>query len=237
MRTCPHPAHSDVGSIREGLEMRWGTMTTKAKATLVVAIAAVVWVGGVGSAGALVGAAVSNAPTAGSPAKAEAQRFVQTPAPSRTTVPTQTPSATPTPETVVTEVSERTDVPFARTTVEDATMPKGESQVTTAGVVGAKTTTYRVTTVDGVETKREQVREALNRAPVAEVTTIGTYVAPPPAPAPAPEPSQPDLGLITPGAFCADAQNGAVAQAANGRSYQCGGKGADANGHLHWNAM
>jgi hypothetical protein len=44
-------------------------------------------------------------------------------------------------------------------------------------------------------------------------------------------------GLITPGAFCADAQDGAVAQAANGRSYQCGGKGPDANGHLHWNTM
>lgn len=215
--------------------MRWGMMTTKAKATLVVAVAAVVWVGGVGSAGALVGAAVSNAPIAGPPTMGEAQPFVQTPAPTRTTVPTPTPSATPTPETVVTEVSERTDVPFDRTTVEDATMPKGESKVTTAGVLGAKTTTYRVTTVDGVETKREQVSEALNRAPVAEVTTIGTYVAPPPAPAP--EPSQPDLGLITPGAFCADAQNGAVAQAANGRSYQCGGKGADANGHLHWNTM
>ncbi|WP_258027646.1 G5 domain-containing protein [Curtobacterium sp. BH-2-1-1] len=225
--------------------MRWGTMTTKARATLVVAIAAVVWVGGVGSAGALVSAAVSNAPAAGPSATAEAQRFVQTPAPSRTTEPTRTPTAIPTPETVVTEVSERTDVPFARTTVEDATLPKDESHVTTAGVMGAKTTVYRVTTVDGVETKREQVREALNRAPVTEVTTVGTYVAPAPVTAPvpaqqapaAPAPSTQQQGLITPGAFCADAQNGAVAQAANGRSYQCGGKGPDANGHLHWNTM
>lgn len=222
--------------------MRWGTMTTKAKATLVVAIAAVVWVGGVGSAGALVGAAVSNSSTAHPSATAEAQRFVQTPAPSRTATPT--PSPTPTPETVVTEVSERTDVPFARTTVEDAAMPKGESRITTVGVVGAKTTTYRVTTVDGVETKREQVREALNRAPVTEVTAVGTYVAPAPTAAPAPAPQAPaqeapstQQGLITPGAFCADAQSGAIAQAANGRSYQCGGKGPDANGHLHWNTM
>lgn len=54
--------------------------------------------------------------------------------------------------------------------------------------------------------------------------------APPPAPAPATEP-------IIPGAFCSDSQVGQVAQAANGKSYRCGGKGADASGHYHWNTM
>ncbi len=55
---------------------------------------------------------------------------------------------------------------------------------------------------------------------------------PPPPPAPAPV-----SGAIMPGAFCSDAQVGQVGVAANGRSYTCGGHGADANGHYHWNAM
>jgi hypothetical protein len=55
----------------------------------------------------------------------------------------------------------------------------------------------------------------------------------PPVPAPAPAPAI----LITPGAFCADAENGVVRPAANGKSYKCGGHGADANGHLHWNTI
>ncbi|WP_083881970.1 G5 domain-containing protein [Curtobacterium sp. B8] len=225
--------------------MRWGTMTTKAKATVVVVVAAAIWVGGVGSAGALVGVVVSSTSASVPSVTAAARPLLHSAAPAPSGVSTDsavptpsqtvTASPTPTPEIVVTMVSERTPVPFARTTVEDSTVPKGESHVTTAGVDGAKTTFYRVTTVDGVETKRQQVREELNRAPVAEVTTIGTYVAPAPA---AQEPSVPQgHALITPGAFCADAENGVVAQAANGRSYTCGGHGPDANGHLHWNTM
>ncbi|WP_193750461.1 G5 domain-containing protein [Curtobacterium luteum] len=216
--------------------MRWGTMTTKAKATVVVAVAAVIWLGGIGSAGALVGAVVSNAPTTAVAPPVQAKPLLSDPAPdgSSTPAPRATPTPTPTPKTVVTEVSERSSVPFSRTTVEDATVPKGESHVTIAGVDGVKTTYYRVTTVDGVETEREQVRQVLNRAPVVEVTTIGTYVAPAPAPAPkVPE----QHSFITPGAYCASAESGVVAQAANGRSYQCGGHGADANGRLHWNTM
>jgi beta-lactam-binding protein with PASTA domain len=60
-------------------------------------------------------------------------------------------------------------------------------------------------------------------------------VAPAPAPAaPAPAPAQ-QTGGINPGGFCS--QVGAVAQADNGRSYKCGGKGPDANGKYHWNTM
>ncbi|RII90922.1 hypothetical protein DZF98_10690, partial [Clavibacter californiensis] len=64
-------------------------------------------------------------------------------------------------------------------------------------------------------------------------------VAPAPAPAPAapaPEPAQ-QTGLIGPGTYCSPSQVGQVAQAANGRSYKCGGKGADRNGDFHWNTM
>jgi outer membrane biosynthesis protein TonB len=54
-------------------------------------------------------------------------------------------------------------------------------------------------------------------------------VPPPPAPPPAPAPT------VIPGAFCANADLGKSGVAANGRTYVCGLKGADANGHYHWN--
>ncbi|MET3636297.1 MULTISPECIES: G5 domain-containing protein [Curtobacterium] len=221
--------------------MRWAALRTKTKATIVVAVAATIWLGGVGSAGALVGAVASNAADA---------RPVTAVAAAETARPeaTRTPTPTPTPVVAVSEETEDTAIPFERTSVDDPALPKGQSKVTTAGVDGVETTTWRVTTTDGVETDRVEVGKEVTRAPVAEVTAIGSYVAPAPvAPAPAPvqqapaapAPVQqaPAQGTITPGAFCSDAQSGAVAQAANGRSYQCGGKGPDANGHLHWNTM
>ena len=64
-------------------------------------------------------------------------------------------------------------------------MAKGKTQVTTVGKVGQRTLTYRITKVDGKETKRELVSDVVTVDPVTEVTSVGTYVAPPPAPAPA----------------------------------------------------
>jgi hypothetical protein len=58
--------------------------------------------------------------------------------------------------------------------------------------------------------------------------------APAPAPVPAPAPA-PAPATITPGAFCPDASVGSAGVAANGKTYICGGKGADANGKYHWN--
>ncbi|QKS18295.1 G5 domain-containing protein [Curtobacterium sp. Csp2] len=224
--------------------MRWAALTTKTKATVVVAVAAAVWLGGVGSAGALVGSVAASAGDA-RPAAVVAAADPTT-APKATRTPTPTP--TPTPVVEVTEVTSDAPVPFDRTTVDDPSLPKGQTKVTTAGVDGVETTTWRVTTTDGVETDRVEVGKEVTKAPVAEVTAIGSYVAPAPAPAPAapaqqapaaPAPVQqaPAPGVITPGAFCADAQNGAVAQSSTGKSYRCGGKGPDANGHLHWNTM
>lgn len=40
--------------------------------------------------------------------------------------------------------------------------------------------------LDGAEVSRELVSDVVTVEPVAEVTTIGTYVAPPPEPEPAP---------------------------------------------------
>lgn len=218
--------------------MRWTTMTTKAKATVVVTVAALLWIGGVGTAGAVVGAVVNAPPPAQVVAAAAAPRTAEP-------TPTTTPTPTPTPVVTVSEVQETAPIPFEKTTVDDPALGKGQTRVTTAGVDGVTTTTFRVTTTDGVETGRELVRTETTTPAVTEVTAVGSYVAPAPAPAPAvqqapaPQTAVPpaQTGTIVPGAYCSSAQSGAVQQAANGRSYQCGGKGPDANGRLHWNTM
>ncbi|WP_244604239.1 G5 domain-containing protein [Microbacterium oleivorans] len=114
---------------------------------------------------------------------AEAQRFAGAGSSSETVKVTPTPTATPTPtpvtttrDEVVTEV-----IAFERTTVEDPATPRGQSAVTTSGQNGERTLTHRVTLVDGVETGRELVSDVVTLDAVAEVTTVGTYDAPPPA--------------------------------------------------------
>lgn len=227
--------------------MRWSALPTKAKASVVVAIAGVVWLGGVGTAGAVVGAAVTSASQSVS-APVTAADTSRTPAPPTPTR-TATPTPTPTPVVEVSEVAKNFPIHFRKTTVDDPTLAKGQTRLQTEGADGVLTRKYRVTTTDGVETDRIQVSRTVTTAPVAEVTAVGSYVEPaqvpaapapaPAAPAPAPVEQAPaqSQDLITPGAFCADAQAGVVAQAANGNSYTCGGKGPDANGHLHWNVM
>jgi hypothetical protein len=70
-------------------------------------------------------------------------------------------------------------------------------------------------------------------APVAPKPAPAPPAAPP-APAPAPPPAA--TGTIIPGAFCSPSDVGKAGVAANGRTYVCGGKGADASGHYHWNS-
>ena len=100
-------------------------------------------------------------------------------------------SATPTPVVETSTVTETEAVPFAAKTVEDANRDAGTSAVTTAGVAGVRTKTYRVTTTDGVETSRELISDTVTKAPVDQVTSVGTRQAPaaaePPAQAPAAE--------------------------------------------------
>ncbi|QEW02925.1 DUF2510 domain-containing protein [Microbacterium lushaniae] len=91
----------------------------------------------------------------------------------------------PSPVTTTTEEVVVQPVPFERTTVEDGSIPRGQSQVATAGLNGERVLTYRVTTVDGKETARELVSDVVRAEPVTEVTAVGT-LDPPPAPAPEP---------------------------------------------------
>lgn len=126
--------------------------------------------------------AVDPAPTvSASPAASTTPRTTPTPTPT----PAPTPAPAPAPIVTTKDVTETTPIPFDSTTEESATLAQGTSTVTTTGVNGVRTTTFRVTLTDGVETSRQQISEAVTTQPVAQVTTIGTYVAPV-APAPAP---------------------------------------------------
>lgn len=97
------------------------------------------------------------------------------------------PSATPptTPVTEVTTVDVDTAIPFAATTVDDPARDVGTSAVTTEGRDGVKTSTYSVTLVDGTETGRTLVSEAVTTPPVDQVTSVGSRQPAPAAP-PAP---------------------------------------------------
>lgn len=87
------------------------------------------------------------------------------------------------PEPTIEVVTEEEPIPFEKTTINNGSMAKGTSQVTTQGVDGVKTTTYEVTKVNGSVTKKTFVKEEITTQPINEVTSIGTkvaYVAPAP---------------------------------------------------------
>ncbi|MCS5495626.1 G5 domain-containing protein [Cnuibacter physcomitrellae] len=151
-----------------------------------------------------------------------------------TPAPTVTPTPTHTPVTKTETVDVSEAVPFAATSYEDDTAEVGTNVVVTPGVPGTKVSTYKVTTVDGVETERTLVSEVVTVPPTDEVTAIGVaQPAPPPAAEPAPPAASPIH--VNPGGFCSDSLVGVTATADNGREYTCGGNGPDANGKYHWN--
>jgi resuscitation-promoting factor RpfB len=79
---------------------------------------------------------------------------------------------------VVKEVTETTAVKHERVETPDANAFEGDEKVTTPGVDGQKVTTYRVTTVDGVETARETLKTSVTREPVAAQVSVGTKARP-----------------------------------------------------------
>ncbi len=77
---------------------------------------------------------------------------------------------------VVTATIQTTDpIAYASTTVKSATLAKGTTTVTTKGVAGVKTSTFRVVTVDGVEESRTLVTQTETPA-TNQVTAVGTKV-------------------------------------------------------------
>lgn len=119
----------------------------------------------------------SSPPTASQPAPVN---FVG----AESAIPT-TPAATVTYE----EVEETLVIPFDRVSVDDPNLASGTTTVSTIGVPGQLTRTYRVTLTNGQESDRVLVSEIVTIPPVSEVTSLGTYVAPPP---PAPDTSECD---------------------------------------------
>lgn len=82
------------------------------------------------------------------------------------------------PEITTETVVETEAIPFAKQVVETADLDKGVAQVTTVGVTGTKTITYKVTKSNGTQISKEEVGSEVTISPVDEVTSVGTYVAP-----------------------------------------------------------
>jgi uncharacterized protein YabE (DUF348 family) len=71
------------------------------------------------------------------------------------------------------------DIPFETLTTESADLPKGEKDVTQAGVVGKVDRTYKLVLVDGREASRTLVSENVTVQPVTAKVTVGTKAAAP----------------------------------------------------------
>ena len=97
------------------------------------------------------------------------------------------PAPKPAPVTSYKEVEETEAIAFKKKTRDDSSREVGTSAVTTVGVEGIRTKTFKVTYVDGKETERVEIKNEVTKKPINEVTSIGTkvpYVAPVPTPAP-----------------------------------------------------
>jgi len=80
----------------------------------------------------------------------------------------------------VDEVTETVPVPHETVETKDPEAFTGDKTVTTEGVDGEETITYRVTITDGVETARERLDTTVSRKPVTEQVTVGTKARPAP---------------------------------------------------------
>lgn len=79
---------------------------------------------------------------------------------------------------VVQDVTTTLEVPFNAVEQPDPSLYVDQKKVTTEGVAGVRTVVERVTTVDGQETSREPVSDAVTQAPVDQVTNVGTTERP-----------------------------------------------------------
>lgn len=75
-------------------------------------------------------------------------------------------------------IAETQVVPFTSSSIEDATLSKGTTKVTTAGVDGNETLNYEITYKDGKQTAKKLVSTVVDVQPVNQITSVGTYVAP-----------------------------------------------------------
>jgi hypothetical protein len=109
-----------------------------------------------------------NATNAGK-ATTSVNQVTQHPTQSKTHIPVVTTKTT----------TETQTIPFTSTSVQSSNLSKGTSRVTTPGVNGSETLTYTVTFTDGKQTDKKLTNTTVDSQPVTEVTTVGTYIAPP----------------------------------------------------------
>ncbi len=67
---------------------------------------------------------------------------------------------------------------FSTRTVKDPNLDQGITRVRTRGVYGSERLTYRLTFVDGVQTARTLVGRVVVKAPVTQITVVGTGSGP-----------------------------------------------------------
>ena len=147
-------------------------LRTRVSGLAVIGMAMLLIIGG----GAAAASNAQDAPTARpNDSTSRPQALVDT----GTAAPAQPTAAPTTFDTSTEEVA----VPFQQTTIDDPQRDKGTTAIVTAGVAGVKTIVYKITLVNGIETSREKVSEAITTPPIDEVTAIGSK---PPAPVAAP---------------------------------------------------
>lgn len=71
------------------------------------------------------------------------------------------------------------EIPYTTSYVDNATLAKGSTKITTQGVNGVRTYTYEVTYADKVETSRKETSNVVTTQPINQVVAVGTYEAPP----------------------------------------------------------
>ena len=75
-------------------------------------------------------------------------------------------------------VTETQPIPFQSTTQNDSSLRSGQTQISVKGINGVTTTTYTETFANGKQTSKVQTSSEVTTQPVAQVTLLGTYIAP-----------------------------------------------------------
>lgn len=68
------------------------------------------------------------------------------------------------------------EIPYSVVVTEEKTLPIGYRDVVQPGVKGTQKDYYKITYVNGIETKRELIKSEVSQQPVSEITIVGTGV-------------------------------------------------------------
>lgn len=82
------------------------------------------------------------------------------------------------PVIVAKSVTQTQSVAYTSSIINDPSIPKGSTKITTGGINGTQAMIFMVTLTDGVQTSKDLISSSLTTPPVNKVTSIGTYVAP-----------------------------------------------------------